>query len=213
MKKYIVLGGLLLSLFSYGQELSILEKINREGIGTFGAIGQSFFIHRSERPSMRFNNINSTSLALTLNYKSPKIKNFSFDFSYIQSILVQEDGFTTSGVPAIDLQNNSFNTINNIALNYYLNALKLKESKVSIGRFSLDTEFMTTYQIRQKEQAYEGVLLGIHTIKNWSVKLGYLTKFSSWRSNPSDFSSISQAYDVVETIDNGQEFVEVVYDA
>ncbi len=212
MKKYITMGGIFLSLFSYGQE-SVFKTINQENIGVFSATGQSFFIHRSERPNINFDNINSTSLAFTLNYESPRVKNFSLNFSYIQSILIQEDGYTTSGVPATDLQNNSFNTINNVALNYHLNALKLEESIVSIGRLPLDTEFMTTYQIRQKEQAYEGVLLGIHNVKNWSIKLGYLTKFSSWRSNPSDFSSISKAYDSVEDIDDGQEFVEVVYNA
>ena len=206
MKKHIVIGGIFLSLISYGQE-SVFKTINQKGIGILDATAQSFLIHRSGQSNTSFNNT-ASSLAFVLNYESPTYKNLSLNISYIQAVRYQKQGKT-----AELLQNNSFSSINNISLNYHLNKLGFKDGTISVGRFPLNTEFMTTYQIRQKQQAYEGVLLDLGKVKNWNFKLGYITKFSSWKSNLSDFNSISRTYVNRDDITSTQEFAEASYNS
>ena len=209
MKKYVTIGGLLLCLYSYGQE-SLFSAINQHGYGTFDMHAQSFLMHRSKQAHADFGSNTATSMVFTLNYESPKIENFSLNFSYVQSIRLQEHGTILDNAARV-LQNDSFKVLNNLSLHYNLKLLGLNDGTISVGRFPLDTEFMTTYPIRQKDQAYEGFLLNFPNIKNWSFKLGYLTKFSSWKSNPSNFRAISEVYLANENIARKQEFVEATY--
>ncbi len=201
MKNYIILFVLFFSLFCQSQE-SVFDHLNKKGIGVFEGNGQLFFINQSTRlndtntfqEDSNTTDNNATSLAFTLNYESAKIKNFYVHLSYIQSIKFQEYS-SISGNAAEITQNASFGILNNASINYNLKLLGLKKGVISVGRFPLNTEFMTKNKLRQKEQAFEGVLLDVPNIGNWNFTLGYLSKFSSWKSNPHEFTSIGNAYD------------------
>ena len=218
MKNHIKILILFSSFFSYGQE-SLLNTLNKKGLGTFNLNGQFFSINRTVGNDLGANlntDIdadeglrNTNSLALTLDYESPKIKNFSINLSYIQAIKLNEYSSTLKDASK-NLQNSSFGLLNNFNITCHLDPLGLKKGTISVGRFSLDTEFMTQNKIRQKSQAFEGGVFNILDIGNWDITLGYLSKFSSWKSDPHTFESITLAYDD----DDGnydQEFIEAVY--
>ncbi|GAA3625819.1 hypothetical protein [Flavivirga jejuensis] len=211
MKNYIIISVCFFSIFSYSQE-SVFNTLNNKGVGVFDVNAQLFFINQKTFHSpdniLELSNTinNATSMAFTLNYKSPKIKHFSVTLSYIQAMVLQE--YSSLSVNAADvLQNGSFGILNNVSINYHLETIGFKEGIISVGRFALDTGFMTRNRLRQKNQAYEGVLIDIPDVGNWRITLGYLSKFSSWKSNPNEFKPISSAY--ISDIDKGQEFVEV----
>ena len=211
MKSYIyITTALLLTHFAYAQE-SLFKNINEKGIGTFQADGQLFFINQKTKDSGRdaYDN-NATSFALTLNYNSPIIKNFSLGASYIQAINFQE--YSSIDAEAADaVQNGSFGILNNAFIKYNFKALGFEKGSIVAGRFPLDTEFLTGNKIRIKEQAYEGAYIDIKDISNWSLKAGYIDRFSSWRSTRYDFRDISRVYSG-DSIDGGQIFAEIGYE-
>lgn len=208
MKNYLLIWGLFIPFLNYAQK-SLFTELNEKGLGNFSANNQLFYMHRSIPDDERIER-GASSVALTINYKSPIIKNISLDLSYIQSIRFNEYSSTSEAAAEL-LQNESFGILNNLNFNYHLNALGLKNGLIKIGRFPLHTEFFTTYQIRQKEQAYEGVLIDLPKLGNWGFKIGYLSRFSSWKSNPHEFRAISENFKGGETVDRGQEFVETKY--
>ena len=130
MKKIITLWIVFFGIFAYGQE-SVFTTLNKKGIGTFNAKAQYFFMHRSFLTSSSIDKYdrhdNASSLAFTLNYESPKFKDFSLKFSYLQSFKLQEyffsnsnQSFSSSGAEKV--QNDSFGFLNNLSLNYSLNS-------------------------------------------------------------------------------------------
>ncbi len=202
---------------NYGQR-SIFESINQQGIGTFNANGRMLTINQTINSSndfeeaTDFNRESATSVAFTLGYKSPVWKHFTFYLSYSQAATFQETSSDTD-----ILENGTYGVLNTGGFKYHLKGLGFKEGTITLGRFLLDTEFMTDNQLRQKKQSYEGVFLNIPTLEHWSFKLGYLSKFSSWKSTTTNFKSIEAAYGIegeegaTELYNGSQFFTEIRY--
>lgn len=209
MKFFTFFIAIVLASYAYGQE-SLFHSINTKGIGQFRADGQVLFINQTLKPSGEDEqNNNATSLALTLDYNSPSIKNFSLGISYVQAINFQE--YSSTDAEAADItQNGSFGIFNNAYVKYNLKALNFEEGSLVVGRFPLDLEFMNLNKIRQKSHAYEGGYFDIANLNHWDLKIGYLTRFSSWRSSEYEFRDIVNVYGN-ENRDGGQLFSQISY--
>ena len=123
--------------------------------------------------------------AATLNYISPKVGGFSFGLQYSYAwkfySVGDREAFGNQD-PAYVLSNSDYSLLNNAFLRFDLDNLGLKESSLTFGRQRIDLTFAATYNIRQKEQAYEAIVFDLGHFEGLKLSAGILDKFSSWSS-------------------------------
>ncbi|MGR3218525.1 MAG: hypothetical protein ACUZ8H_01725 [Candidatus Anammoxibacter sp.] len=117
--------------------------------------------------------------------------------------------------PAYNLSNSGFSKLNNAFIRYDFGNIGLRNTRITIGRQSLDLTFATKYNIRQKDQAFEAIVFETSPIDDLAVTIGHLSKFSSWtsRDDLNDGSTSNKFIDVanVESVPyntKGFQFIE-----
>ena len=159
------------------------------------------------------------SLAITGNYLSPEYLNFTLGLQYVQSLeLYSRGGVKGDNNQAYNLSNSDYSILNNAFVRYDFKRLGLKDTNITIGRQSLDLNFATKYNIRQKDQAFEAIVFETKAIDNLTITLGHLEKFSSWTSkydlhdgsSSNNFISIENVESVSYST-NGFKFIETQF--
>ena len=144
------------------------------------------------------------SIAITTNYLSPVYKGFSIGLQYILSFeLNSAGGYDGRKNAAYNLDVSDFAILNNAFLTYNFEHLGLKDTNITIGRQSLDLNFLTKYNIRHKDQAFEAVVFETKAIDDLHITLGHLSKFSSWTSKDDlSESAVSNRFIEVENVES-----------
>lgn len=161
----------------YQPPSDVFQKWEDKGYGSFSGSVQAFYMRRDVNNTQGA----STTTALTLNHKSPSYEGLSTGVQYIYSLRVTEgDG---AGSEGYWLSNDDHNDLNELYLDYQLAPhWNLENTSLRIGRQILNYDFAPKYAVRQKAQAYEGVVLKIHEWENFKLDLGHIERFSSWSS-------------------------------
>ncbi len=202
--------------------LSVSDAIDGREYGTFSGRVQTLFMGRQfDNRADRADELHSNSTAVTINYESPVFLGLSFSGQYVHAFgqfgRGDEEKFGEED-PAYILSNSNFSILNNAYLRYDLEKLGLRESHVTVGRQTLDLGFVTSCNIRQKDQAFEGIAVDIGHFQGLSVNLGVLDKFSSWTSRD-DLTSggLANGFIDIEKVEGvpystrGIQFVELIY--
>ena len=125
----------------------------------------------------------SGTIAFTGNYLSPEFQNFTLGLQYVHAIeLYSRGGFEGDSNQAHNLSNSDFSLLNNAFISYDFKRFGIKDTKITIGRQSLDLNFVANYNIRQKNQAFEAIVFETKAIDKLAITMGHLEKFSSWTS-------------------------------
>ena len=90
---------------------------------------------------------------------------------------------------------------------------------MKVGRQIVNYDFAPTYNIRQKDQAFEAAILKLEPVEGLRIDAGHLERFSSWSSRRADSAYAWQA-DFVDVekragnpyASNGFQFISAVYD-
>ena len=162
----------------------------------------------------------SGTIALTGDYLSPEFQDFTLGLQYVHAIeIYSRGGFEgEDGNQAYNLSNSDFSLLNNAFINYDFKRFGLKDTKITIGRQSLDLNFVANYNIRQKDQAFEAIVFETKAIDNLTITLGHLEKFSSWTSKDNlQRGSTSNNFISIEKVENvsystnGFQFIETQF--
>lgn len=182
MKKQITLLVLCINCaFIFGQEKkSVADRNIFDNVGSFSAKTQ-FIVMAREGSS----NQTAASQAITFNYESPKNSPLTLGFQLVTGRRLMGTIEDAKG-----LNTSNFSTLNHFYLKYNFEDFGLSESHLTIGRQRLNTHFSQLYEIRHKEQAFEGVVLRINDFKNAKIQLGSVYKFSLWKSFGGGFEDI-----------------------
>lgn len=165
---------------------SIFEHWDESGLGRFSGKLQSLLMHRDMDDS---GHGTSATLAGTLNYQSPEWNGLHFGGQFIYSWLLFEDGRRMDSEPGYWLGNDEFRVLNEAYLGLDLDVLGWEGAELKLGRQVLNHDFAPTYNIRQKDQSYEGVVLTTRPMEKLTLDLGWFHKFSSWASRDGGPSS------------------------
>lgn len=199
-KSFIVFVLCTSSIVLFGQENPLSDLIKQKKIGTLTAKAQFIVIARKGN-----SNQTAASQAITFEYKSWKLNHFTFGFQFIQSRKLMG-----SDLDAEKLNTSNFNTFNHLYLKYDLDKLGLKKSNLTIGRQRLNTHFSLLYEIRQKEQAFEGIVLRVNEFDKMKIQLGHFNKFSNWKSHNSGFKNMEEINNISSSTKSFQ-FIDVKY--
>ncbi|MBT3878666.1 MAG: outer membrane porin, OprD family [Candidatus Scalindua sp.] len=161
----------------------------------------------------------SGTIAFTGNYLSPEFQNFTLGLQYVHAIeLYSRGGFEGDSNQAHNLSNSDFSLLNNAFISYDFKRFGIKDTKITIGRQSLDLNFVANYNIRQKNQAFEAIVFETKAIDKLAITMGHLEKFSSWTSRynvhegstSNHFISIENVEEVPYST-NGFKFIETEF--
>ena len=196
------------------QPTALFDCLDESGYGRFSGKVQSLLMHRDYD-----NGADGTSgtVALTLNYLSPDLNGFSLGGQFVGSTRLFESGGWDN--PAYKLHNDEFYVLNEGYLAYDFGRIGWEGTQLKVGRQIVNYDFAPTYNIRQKDQAFEAAILKLEPVDGLRIDLGHLERFSSWSSRRSGSSSDWQA-DFVDVEDragnsrasSGFQFVSAVYD-
>lgn len=189
------------------------DCLESKGVGKISGKAQTLLMHRDFDGG--FDGTSGT-LALTLNYLSPDLNGFSLGAQYINSTRLFETGDANAGYR---LHNDDFNVLNEAYLAYNFGALGCDWATVKVGRQIVNYDFAPTYNIRQKDQAFEAVILKLEPAKGLRIDVGHLERFSSWSSRDASVDATWQA-DFIDISDaarvpygtNGMQFISATYD-
>ncbi len=202
--------------------LPLFKTIKKEGYGDLSGRVQTLLMGRKfENQGSGDTELHSGSTAFSLNYESPAYSGFSVGGEYMYSWKLYSSGDRQafgSLDPAYVLSNSDFSILNKVYIRLALDDLGWENSYLKVGRQALHTVFAGTYNIRQKDQSYEAVLLHLENNKNLSADLGFIDKFSSWTSRDDLTNGPSaNGFNPVEKVEgvpystNGMPFAEVTY--
>ncbi|MCH7228396.1 OprD family outer membrane porin [Haloferula sp. A504] len=158
---------------------AIFEDLEADGYGLFSGKLQSLLMHRDIEGA---GHGNSGTLAATLNYRSPEWGGLFVGGQGIYSWRVFEDGDRRAGGPAYWLSNDEFSVLNEAYAGFNFESVGWEGAELRVGRQILNYDFAPTYNIRQKDQSYEGVVLKTQPRDNLTLDLGWFDRFSSWAS-------------------------------
>jgi len=161
----------------------VLQPLNDLGIGEFSGRLQLFLMRRDWETGSPDGDASSGSLALTLDYESAQAGPLSAGFQFMYVGRLFESGSLDPARGADwTLNNGNFTILNEAYLNLSLEPLGLTDSNIRVGRQVLNLDFAPSYQIRQKEQSYEGVFATIAAGDSLRLDAGHIERFSSWGS-------------------------------
>jgi len=165
-----------------------LGPLNELGIGTFSGKAQTLFLRRAWGDKTdKEDDAHATTMALTIDYQSPRYYGLQFGAEFIQVWEMLEGGTTDYADGAAEqLCNSGYTTLNNGYLEYRADAAGLADTHVRAGRLPLDLFFAPSYAIRQKKQAYTGVVVSSRDVPNLDLSLGHIQRFSGWCSRDDD---------------------------
>jgi len=164
---------------SIQQPTRLFDTWEAEGYGRFSGKLQSLFMHRDYSD---IGHATSGTLAATLNYRTPDLGGFHLGAQYIYSGLLFESGCNDIACPAYFLSNDEFSVLNEAYLAFDLGAMGVPDTELKIGRQILNYDFAPAYNIRQKDQSYQAVVLKTAPCEGFSLDFGYFNRFSSWAS-------------------------------
>ncbi len=194
----------LMSAEEVEKETCPLRNVNDLGIGTFSGKVQSLTMFRDYNSrGGDMPNADTSTLALTLNYKTEDFNGFYFEAEYIGSM--KAFGKDHNEVRAI---NDTFSLMSVASLNGSLKALGLEKTDIKLGRFVADYFWAPNIAPRQKGQYIEGAEIRINEIENHAISLGWVNRFSTWSTTDAwvDFSSeFESAADIAVGGDYGED--------
>lgn len=197
------------------QPTALFDKVDDAGYGQFSGKLQSLLMHRDME---RAGQGTSGTLALTMNYLTPELGPFRLGGQFIYSGLVFQSGDSAIINSGYWLSNDEFGLINEGYLTIDLAKMKIPRTELKIGRQVVNYDFAPTYNIRQKDQSFEAIILKTEPVDGLHVDLGHLERFSSWASRsggPStwraNFIDVERRVGVPYST-NGFQFISAVYD-
>ncbi len=176
MKKTLLsITALAVAILSQAEENKCFtDKLNAQGFGTFSGKVQSLTMSRDYNAYADEDEKGDTStLALTLNYKSPEVAGFSFNGQWISSASIWEHN------PDRPI-NNNFNILTEAHVNWNWADFGLDKTNLKAGRMIPDSLMIPGIAPRQKPQAIEGIVFETEDIADSKLSLGWIRKFSSW---------------------------------
>lgn len=189
---------LMLAVAASGREDSFVKEINEVVPGTFSGRLQLLAMGRDFDPG---GDVNSGSLALTINYRSPQFGPVTVGLQGIHAAELFEGGsLDNPRGSAWVLSNSAYSLLNEAYIDISLEPLGLAGSSLRIGRQILKLDFAPAYAIRHKAQSFEAAVLTVKDVDNLSVTLGHIERFSSWTSRDTA-GYIHPRYDFVEIAD------------
>jgi hypothetical protein len=197
-----------------------LRPINELGIGTFSGKAQMLFMRRAwDNTTGRDEDAHATTMALTLDYRSPRYRGFQFGSEFIQVWEMLEGGSTADPRGAAQqLCNSDYTIMNNAFIEYRFDALELPKTRVRGGRQPLDLFYAPAYPIRQKKQAYTALVGSSKDLTDFDLSVGHIQRFSSWCSRDEgnvgglgwDFKNVGQVVGTKERT-AGMQFFDAAY--
>ncbi len=162
------------------------DEINEQAYGRFSGNIQTLFMgRRFDNRSDRADQLHSATIATTINYQSPTFIGLSLGGQYIHVSKGysrgDEEDFNDVD-PGYILSNSDYTLLNNAYLRYNFAGLGLENTVLTVGHQALDLNFVSRYNIRQKDQSFEAVVFESSDISNMKISFGILDKFSSWSS-------------------------------
>lgn len=157
----------------------IFEDLESAGYGRFSGKLQSLLMHRDIDGAGRGT---SGTLAGTLSYRSPEWSGLFVGAQGVYSWLLFEDGGRVPSGPGYWLSNGEFAVLNEAYVGINFEAMGWKGVELRVGRQVLNYDFAPTYNIRQKDQSYEGVVLKTQPREDLTLDVGWFRRFSSWAS-------------------------------
>jgi len=153
-----------------------IEEFNQQGFGTISGLARSLTMYRDYNgyggsPETG----NSSTVGLTINYKSPEFAGFSVNAQILGVATLWQHNPNK-------VINNNMHQLNEINLNYNFAALGLGKTDLQFGRIIANTKFAPISNFRQKDQAFEGLQLTMKDVDDLTMKLGWMRKFSTWSS-------------------------------
>ncbi len=158
---------------------SVFDRWEQAGFGRVSATVQALLMHRDIDDAGEGG---STTLATTLNYRSPEWGGLHFGGQYIYSWLLYEEKSRVVPHTGYWLSNDEFSVLNEAYLGFDFGALGWDGAQVKVGRQVLNYDFAPTYNIRQKDQSYEGIVLTTRPVEHLTLDVGWFNRFSSWAS-------------------------------
>ena len=185
-----------LSFAANAQEKAVTDRLNEIGISGKLQIlmmrRQRFYDATETEPA-------SGTIAATLNYQSPVWSGFSFAGQYVHTERFFNGGNTTNpNGEGYDILNDDFSILNRAYVEYNFEPQDLKKTYIRVGRQTMKLDFFQPYPIRQKDQAFEGVLFRTQDIGRTDIYVGHIDKFSSWspRTNVNNGVLVNEFIDV-----------------
>ena len=132
--------------------------------------------------SLTRNKTIASSLALTLNYKTPIYKGLSSGFQYVHAVKTYDGHHLAAFNDAYDLHNEKYRIFNELYANYNFKSCGWEKTNLKVGRQIIHLDFFKKFALHQKEQAIEGVALTTDDISDISLTAGYIKRFSGWSS-------------------------------
>lgn len=205
---FIVINLVLLTV-SHAEEENSFLSLEEAGYGKLSGQVQHITMGRTRGGNDGFGSplggdAHAGSLAVTANYISPEYLGLSLGLQYVHAFeLYSEGSYDGRKNAAYNLSISDFSKLNNAFIKYNFEQFGLKDTSITAGRQSLDLNFMTHYNIRQKAQAFEAIVFETEAIENLNVTLGHLSKFSSWTSKDDlNSGSTSNKFIDVENVEN-----------
>jgi len=159
------------------------------------------------------------SMAFTFAYKKCLPFNIATNVQVVHATTYYNSGAFSGGKrAAYNLSNGSFSNLNELNIAYTFKQWGFDNTELKIGRQILNLNFATAYNIRQKAQSFEAIVLHSSDIPSFDISIGHLEKFSSWTSKRdlTTGSSANRFMDIekVEAFPlktNGFQFGEITY--
>lgn len=198
-----------------------IDRLNELGYGTVS--GKLQLLTMGRGGNLRSPDIDedaySSSLAFSLNYKTPTYQGVSLGAQFIHAWDLGEGGtIDIEEGPAWFLSNSGFTLLNDAHIDYNFTHLGLAKTLLRVGRIPLNLDFAPSYAIRQKEQAYEAVTLSSQDIPGVDLSLGHIERYSSWSSRTRTDSNVI-TYEFIDVADtenvpystSGMQFASIAY--
>jgi len=197
----VCIAALSVTSSTWAQSLKPVDDINELGIGTVSGRVQLFLMRRDFEEGLNDGDANAGTLALTLNYKTPEVAGLSAGVQFMQVERLFRGGSLDSAAGEDQTLNNSdFTVFNEAYIKLNLGLVGLEKTAITAGRKVLNLDFAPTYQIRQKEQSYEGIFVKSDEVEGLSLTLGHIERFSSWGSRDHTATNALE-YDFVDVED------------
>ena len=175
---YRLLLACLLSFPVFSQP-QLLDSLNTKGYGTFSGRAQSLYMTRIYNGAFEGDEY-ALSVGFTANYLSPEFKGLQLGAQYFGSF-VPVDGGNAAADPARSLSMGATSILTHLYLNYNFKGINNLPSQLTIGRQGISNRFSTTFEVRQKEQAFEAITLDLPISNKWHASAGFIHRFSAWR--------------------------------
>jgi len=189
MKKFLATAVALGSLSATSLFANFDLKLGETNFGKAAGKVQTLTMQRdfSVDNNVGAGNSHSTTGALTLEYWSPELADtgLTLKLQYVHAeVLESGGGLMDANKDAGEaLHNSAFSILNEAYIEWNLKALGLEKTTIRIGRQIIDLDFVSKYNIRQKSNAIQGIVLTTGDLhEDISLTLAHITKYSSWSS-------------------------------